>query len=210
MSESIVLATRNKGKIREIKDILSGLEVSLLDLAEFEDVGELEESGESFLANALSKAKAVHRATGYPALADDSGLEVEALGGAPGVLSARFGGPGLDDAGRCAKLLGALGGVPDEKRGARFHCVAVLYPAPGSEGRALWTEGLLYGRIAESPRGRNGFGYDPVFLLPALSKTLAELTAAEKNLISHRYRAFIEMKYLLAKKFGVSVRSETD
>ncbi len=204
-----MLATRNAGKIREIRDILSGLDAELLDAGNASPFPEPREDGETFLENALAKAKAVHAATGYPALADDSGIEVDALDGGPGIRSARYGGAGLSDADRCAKLLAALEGVPEERRGARFHCVAVLYPAPGSAGRALWTEGLLHGRIAREPRGENGFGYDPVFYLPERGKTVAELAAAEKNEISHRYRAFVEMKYLLAREYGIALRAGT-
>jgi XTP/dITP diphosphohydrolase len=207
MTLSIMLATRNGGKIREIRAILSGLDVELLDAGDAPPFPEPPEDGETFLANALAKARAVHAATGHAALADDSGIEVDALGGAPGIHSARYGGPGLTDADRCARLLEALANVPDERRTAHFHCVAALYPAPGSIDRTLWTEGFLYGRIARSPRGENGFGYDPVFFLPERGRTVAELAAEEKNAISHRYRAFIEMKYLLARGCGIALRA---
>jgi XTP/dITP diphosphohydrolase len=199
-----VLATRNAGKIREIRAILAGLDAELLDPADFPPFAEPVEDGETFLENALAKAKAVHRATGYPALADDSGLEVDALGGAPGVRSARYGGPGLTDADRCAKLLEELSGVREEERGARFRCAAVLYPAPGAARKGLAAEGLLYGRIARSPRGANGFGYDPVFLVPERGMTLAEMDPGEKNAMSHRYRAFVELKHMLVRDCGVA------
>jgi XTP/dITP diphosphohydrolase len=201
----IVLATRNAGKLREMRDILAGLDATLLDWTEVPAFPEVEESAESFLENALAKAKAIHAATGFPALADDSGLEVEALGGAPGVRSARYGGPGLSDADRSAKLLRELVGVPPERRGARFRCVAALYPAPCGGEEALSTEGFLYGVIAEAPRGANGFGYDPVFLVPERGKTVAEMDAAEKNSLSHRYRALVEMKHLLARTCGIAL-----
>ncbi len=194
-----MLATRNAGKILEIREILSGFGAALLDASDAPPFPEPAEDGETFLANALAKAKAVHAATGYPALADDSGIEVDALGGAPGVRSARYGGPGIGDADRWRRLLGELIGVSDERRGARFHCVAVLYPAPFARDRALWTEGFLYGRIAREPKGESGFGYDPVFLVPETGRTVAEMTPAEKNAVSHRYRAFVEMKYLLSR-----------
>jgi XTP/dITP diphosphohydrolase len=200
MTGKIVLATRNAGKIREIRGILSDLGAELLDARDAAPYPEPAEDGGTFLENALAKAKAAHEATGYPALADDSGIEVDALDGAPGVRSARYGGPGLADADRWRRRLEELAEGPDERRGARFRCVAALYPAPGAPGRALWTEGFLYGRIARSPRGENGFGYDPVFFVPELGRTVAEMTESEKNAISHRYRAFIEMKYLLARE----------
>jgi len=237
----IVLATKNAGKIREIRDILRDLDVELLDWRAVPGFPDVAEDGDTFLENALAKAKAVHAATGMAALADDSGLEVDALGGAPGIRSARYGGPGLSDAERCAKLLRELAGVPAEKRGARFHCVAVLYPAPAAArdssatppvggaaarehgGRAgrrgetagrqpieapgggIATEGFLYGTITEAPRGANGFGYDPVFFVPGHEKTVAEMDAAEKNAMSHRYRALVEMKFMLARECGVGL-----
>ena len=199
MIANIMLATRNAGKIREIREILSDLGAALLDWRDAAPFPEPEESGGTFLENALLKAKAVFEATGYPALADDSGLEVDALGGAPGIRSARYGGPGLTDADRSRKLLDELAAVGDERRGARFHCVAALYPAPLARDRGLWTEGFLYGRIAREPRGENGFGYDPVFFVPERGKTVAEMAEVEKNAISHRYRALVEMKCLLAR-----------
>jgi XTP/dITP diphosphohydrolase len=206
MSFKIVLATRNRGKIREIRAILAGIDVELLDSRAFPSFAEPAEDGDTFLENAVAKAKAVHRATGFPSLADDSGLEVDALGGAPGVRSARYGGPGLADEGRCAKLLEELAGVRDEERGARFHCAAVLYPAPGAARKGLAAEGFLYGRIARSPRGANGFGYDPVFLVPERGMTLAEMDPGEKNVLSHRYRALVELKHMLLRDCGVAAK----
>jgi XTP/dITP diphosphohydrolase len=207
MDLSIVLATRNEGKIREMRAILSDLVVTVFESGDFPPFPEPPEEGETFFENALVKAKAVHRATGVAALADDSGIEVEALGGAPGVRSARYGGEGLSDALRCARLLEALAGVVEEKRAARFHCVSVLYPAPGSKRRGIVTEGFLYGRIARSPRGSNGFGYDPVFYVPELGKTVAEMEAGEKNSMSHRFRALLEMKHVLAREYGVMLKN---
>jgi len=207
MSLSIILATRNAGKVREMRAILSDLDIELHDTRDVPSFPEPPEEGETFFDNALSKAKAAHRATGLAALADDSGIEVEALGGAPGVRSARYGGAGLTDADRCAKLLEALRGVPEERRGARFHCVAVLYPAPGARRKGIATEGFLYGRIAAAPRGANGFGYDPVFHVPELGKTVAEMEADEKNSLSHRFRALLEMKFMLEREYGVRFKA---
>ena len=198
----IVLATRNEGKIREMKSILSGLDVELLDYRDLPSMEQPAEEGETFLENALSKAKAVHAATGLPALADDSGIEVDALGGGPGVRSARYCGEGLSDMERSQRLLEELRGVPDERRGARFRCVMVLYPAPGTDGEALVTEGIFHGRIAARPSGDNGFGYDPVFFVPERGVTVAEMPDEEKNSTSHRYRAGVEMKYMLMKSLG--------
>lgn len=193
----IVVASHNAGKIAEISGILSGSGIELAGLDDFPAYPEPEETGDTFLENAMIKATAAHEATGLPALADDSGIEVDALGGAPGIRSARYGGEGLDDAGRYTKLLSALAGKPDEERAARFRCVMVLFPAPGPDGGALVTEGILEGRIALEPSGENGFGYDPVFYVPAAGKTAAEMDRAEKNSISHRYRALVEMKAML-------------
>jgi XTP/dITP diphosphohydrolase len=206
LSLSIVLATRNAGKIREMRAILSDLDVAILDSRDFAPFPEPLEEGETFFDNAVSKAKAVHRATGLAALADDSGIEVDALQGAPGVRSARYGGAGLSDGDRCAMLLEALRGVPEEKRGAHFHCVAVLYPAPGAQRKGIVTEGFLYGKIAGAPRGSSGFGYDPVFYVPERGKTVAEMDAEEKDSLSHRYRALLEMKFVLEREFGVKFR----
>jgi XTP/dITP diphosphohydrolase len=199
----IVLGTRNEGKISEIRRIMADVDVELLDSRDFPPYPEPPEEGDTFLENALSKAKAVHAATGVAALADDSGLEVEALDGGPGVLSARFGGEGLTDAQRGERLLERMIGVPPEKREARFCCVMVLYPAPGTKDEALVTEGYLYGRITDKPVGENGFGYDPVFFVPERDMTVAEMEPEEKNSISHRYRALVEMKWLLARSYGL-------
>jgi len=189
-SPSLVLASSNAGKLREFRVLLSGLELSLRGLGEFPDVV-LPEEGEDYRANAIAKAQTVARATGLAALADDSGLEVEALGGAPGVRSARQGGPGLDDAGRLARLLEELSTKGADERGACFVCVVAL-ALP--EGPVRTARGECPGRLRESPSGTGGFGYDPIFepldARGALrGATLAELPAAEKNRISHRARA---------------------
>ena len=179
---ALVLATRNAGKAREVASILAALDVRIEPLAA--DVM-LPEEGDSYEANAVAKALAAARATGCIALGDDSGLEVDALGGAPGPLSARYGGAGLDDAARSAALLAALEAVPDAERGARFVCVAAVATPRGDVATA---RGVCEGRLLRAPRGNGGFGYDPIFAVG--ESTMAELPAAEKDALSHRGRAF--------------------
>ncbi|KMY68921.1 purine NTP phosphatase [Desulfocarbo indianensis] len=182
----LVLASNNQGKLREIRQIMEPLGLEVLSAAQAGFSQEVEETGQTFEANAKLKACIVAQVLGLPALADDSGLVVEALGGAPGVYSARYAGPGASDAERSGKLLKKLDGVPPEKRGAAFVCVmACCLPS----GLMLTAEGRLEGRIALQPAGDNGFGYDPVFELPERGCTVAQLSAAEKNAISHRGRA---------------------
>ena len=205
--DRLVVASNNSGKVKEMREILHSLDIEIVGLSDLGRFESPEETGETFLENALIKARAAHEATGLFALADDSGLEVDALGGAPGVYSARYGGSGLSDEERYLKLLGELKGVPANKRGARFHCTMVLYPCPGTSGGFLATEGYLYGRIADSPAGENGFGYDPIFYIPEMGKTVAEISGDEKNRISHRYRALVEMKWLLVSRFKVGLIS---
>lgn len=185
----LLFATRNRGKLAELRALVAphGIEVDSLD--DVDAPGEVEEDGETFTANAEKKARAALAATGLPALADDSGLEVDALDGAPGVRSARYAGPGQDDAANNAKLLAALAGVPDARRTARFRCALAFVDGAGTLTVA---EGTLEGRIGHAPRGAGGFGYDPLFLLPD-GRTLAELSAAEKNAISHRGQALRKM-----------------
>lgn len=187
----ILVATRNAGKLREYAELLSGLTagghpVEWVSLADLGIVTEVEETGETFEANARLKAAAYAKESGLLTLADDSGLVVDALDGAPGVRSARYGGPGLDDAGRYQLLLQNLAGVPDDQRAARFRCVVALC-TPGGELRTA--DGACEGRIAQAPRGEHGFGYDPVFYVVERGKTMAELPPAVKNRISHRARA---------------------
>lgn len=182
----LALASANPGKLREIQALLTPLGLTVATAAELGFSEDVEETGATFAENAQLKACAVARALQLPALADDSGLAVEALDGRPGVLSARYAGPGADDAQRNAKLLEELAGVPEERRGAAFVCVmACCRP----DGRVLLSEGRLEGRIALAPRGQGGFGYDPVFELPGRGLTVAMLSTGEKNAISHRGRA---------------------
>ena len=192
----VVVATRNKGKLREIVPLLAGLELQLLTIDEVAPDAELREDGVTFVENALAKARQAAHATGLPAIADDSGLEVDALDGAPGVYSARYAGPGADDAKNNAKLLESLRGVPPARRSARFRCVAVFVdPARGIE---IVREGTSAGEILEAPRGEDGFGYDPLFLSRAVRRTMAELPLEEKNRISHRAAAFRALAAALA------------
>ncbi len=180
----LVLATQNPKKLKEMQAILAGLGVEVVSEAELGVKIEVEETGETFAENARLKARAVMEATGLPAVADDSGLCVDALNGAPGVYSARYGGEGLDDAGRYRLLLSALSGQTN--RAAHFH-TSIVCALP--EGGELTAEGDCPGTIAFVPMGEGGFGYDPVFFVPELRKTFAQLTAEEKAEISHRGRA---------------------
>ena len=190
----IVAATRNPGKLRELRAGLEGLGIELKSPADFPEAPEVIEDGESFAANAVKKAKAISACTGLVALADDSGLEVEALGGAPGVRSARFAGEGATDEENNRKLLALLKGIPSEKRTARFVCVIAL-AWPG--GKVETKEGTATGRILEAPRGNLGFGYDPLFYSPELCATFAEVGPEQKLKVSHRGRALAQIRKTL-------------
>jgi len=198
---TLVMATRNAGKVRELAELLRDLDVRLLSLDDFPELPEIPEEGATFAENALTKAQTVARLTGLPALADDSGLEVEALGGRPGVFSARYaqdrtGGRTPSDEDNWRKLLDELREVSPEKRQARFVCeIALAWP----NGRLLTTRGEVSGVIAQEPRGTRGFGYDPVFWVPAYEATVAELDLAVKNRISHRGRALKQLKDILIR-----------
>ena len=184
MSEKFVLATHNAGKLAEMKAILSGLGVEVISPAEAGADVEVEETGSTFAENAMLKAKAVCAAAGLPAIADDSGLCVDALNGGPGVYSARYGGEDLDDRGRYMLLLSGMRG--QTTRAAHFSCaVACAFP----NGDTLTAEGRCDGAIAFAPMGDGGFGYDPVFLVPEKGKTFGQLSAEEKSAISHRGKA---------------------
>lgn len=194
--KTLVFASRNRGKIREIRALLEGLPVSLLSLDDVPGAPEVEEDGDTFLQNALKKARTVARHAGCAALADDSGLTVQALGGAPGVHSARYAGEDADDGKNIHKLLREMEDVPEEGRSAAFRCVLVLCEPDGS-----WEsfEGAWEGRIAREPDGDGGFGYDPVFFLPERGMTVARLSLEEKNRLSHRARAMGKLREALRK-----------
>lgn len=182
----LVLATLNPGKARELVELLGEVPFEVRLLSDYPGAVGPEETEATYSGNALLKARAAVGATGAWALGDDSGLEVEALGGLPGVRSARYGGPGLDDAGRCELLLKELRDVPDERRGARFRCVIAIVD-PG--GREWVVEGVAEGTITREPRGTGGFGYDPLFYFPPLGQTFGQLSDAAKSEVSHRGRA---------------------
>ena len=185
--ERLVLATANPGKVRELGELVARWgRVRVVSLDAFPGVRCPEETGNTYEENAIAKAAAIAAAAGLPALGDDSGLEVDALGGAPGVRSARWAGESATDADRIAKLLAALRDVPLEERGARFCCVVALaWP----DGRVETAAGQCTGRIASAPRGAGGFGYDPVFVADELGHTFGEATVDDKRLLSHRARA---------------------
>jgi XTP/dITP diphosphohydrolase len=186
---NLVIATRNKGKTSEIKSLLSGFPVIIRNLDDFGTIPEVKEDGETFDDNAYKKASFASKILGFPALADDSGLVVEALNGAPGVHSARYAGENASDEERCLKILNEMNGKSNRK--AAFECV-ISIAVPG--GAALTYEARCEGIISEKLKGANGFGYDPIFYYPPLKKTFAELTQQEKNHISHIWKAFQELK----------------
>jgi XTP/dITP diphosphohydrolase len=197
MSKTIVLASSNAGKVREFNQLLGGLQLEVVPQSRF-NVADAEETGLTFVENAILKARNAAQHTGLPALADDSGLEVDALHGAPGIYSARYAGPNASDAENLEKLLGMLNDIPEAQRGARFQCVLVfmrhaLDPTP------LICQGTWEGRILTRPCGTNGFGYDPVFFVPTHECSAAELPAEVKNSLSHRGQA---LRQLLASLPG--------
>jgi len=195
----LVAATTNTGKLRELYDLLALPGLTLGSLADFSAAAPVEETGDTFLANARLKARAAARHTGLPALADDSGLEVDALGGLPGVRSARFAadaGAGRGDAANLRHLLARLAAVAAPARTARFRCALVVAQP---DGREISAEGTCEGRIATAARGQRGFGYDPLFVADGLYRTFAELDAAEKARHSHRARAIATLRPQLAR-----------
>jgi XTP/dITP diphosphohydrolase len=196
----IVFASGNEGKVREIREMLEGMGIELVSLSNYADVPEIVEDGKSFLENALKKAKIVSEYTGETVLADDSGLQIEVLGGEPGIYSSRYAGEKATDEENNTKLLTKLKNIPQEKRTAFFICVLVLYRRDSSYD---YFEGKWRGQIIDERRGNNGFGYDPIFLVPELKMTAAELPVEIKNKISHRGQAFAQLK----KKFGERLKN---
>jgi XTP/dITP diphosphohydrolase len=194
MVQNLLIATRNAQKKREIQSILSNWDVNLFTLDDVVGMPEIEEDGVNFAENAVKKAQTIARLSGYITLADDSGLEVDALGGAPGVFSARFAGPQADDEANNRKLLELMKDIPATLRTARFVCViAVATP----DGRVDTVIGICEGKVATSPEGHGGFGYDPLFIPAGSKQSFAEMGEAAKNLISHRGKALLQTQTLL-------------
>lgn len=203
MTTTVVLATRNHHKVEELRRILAAVEgeldIELVGTDQFPELPEVAETGSSFAANALLKARDVAQRTGYIAIADDSGLCVDALNGMPGIFSARWAGQHGDDAANLELVLAQIADVPDTRRGAAFHCAAAVATPEGDE-RVV--EGVLEGSIIREPRGSNGFGYDPIFTPRGYVLTTAELTPDEKNAISHRGQAFRALAPVLSDLLG--------
>lgn len=191
----IVLATKNKGKIKEMRELLAPMNIEVLSLADFSPVDDAEENGATFAENAMLKARYYFAHTGTPCLADDSGLEVDALGGRPGVYSARYSGEDATDAANNAKVLREMEGIEKDKRTARFRCAMAFV----GEGVELTTDGTCEGTLLTEERGQGGFGYDPIFYVPKFDRTLAEMSSEEKNSISHRGAAVRKMADLIAE-----------
>jgi len=190
----VIVATRNRGKIREFRGALKGLNLRIYALSDFPEVPEIEEDGDSFAENALKKARYYSKYFGKLTLADDSGLEVDSLKGLPGVYSARYAGERASNQENNQKLLRKIQGVPISKRRARFRCVIAM-KSPG--GREILAEGSCRGRIGFKEKGRKGFGYDPLFILPRDGKTMAELSLEEKNRVSHRGKAIRKIRKII-------------
>ena len=193
---ALVLATANRAKARELQALLGGIPYRVLDLSDFPLLTLPAEGEESYEDNALLKARAVAGATRTLALADDSGIEVDAFGGRPGVLSARYGGEGLNDEDRWRLMLRELRDVPPTQRTARYRCVVALC---SPDGREATTEGVVDGLILDAPRGDGGFGYDPIFYYPSLDATFAEVTAEAKHAVSHRGQAMAKARRILVE-----------
>jgi XTP/dITP diphosphohydrolase len=196
MNKTIVLASSNAGKVREFNQLLGGLHIEVVPQSHF-NVADAEETGLTFVENAILKARNAAQHTGLPALADDSGLEVDVLHGAPGIYSARYAAPGASDAENLGKLLAMLKDVPEGKRGARFQCVLV-YLRHALDPTPLICQGTWEGRILSAARGTSGFGYDPVFFVPTHACSAAELPAQTKNALSHRGQALRQLLATLA------------
>jgi len=193
----LVIATTNKGKLREINELLKDLDIKVKGLAEFPGCPDVVEDGTTFRENALKKARALAMFTGTLTLADDSGLEVDALDGEPGIHSARFSGPDADDTKNNKKLLRLLNDTPDEGRGCRFVCVLALVGPEGSGVREKVITGVVRGRVAREPAGPHGFGYDPLFFYTRAGMTFAEMGPDAKNKVSHRGRALMKLREYL-------------
>jgi XTP/dITP diphosphohydrolase len=192
----LLVATRNPGKVREIRKALKGLRLRIRSLRDFRGIPEIEEDGKSFTENALKKARFYSKVFAKLTVSDDSGLEVDALGGTPGIYSARFAGEKASDRENNRKLLHQMEEIPFSKRGARFRCsIAIVSP----QGKAAVVKGECRGRIGFKEVGKRGFGYDPVFILPGLRKTMAQLTLEEKNRISHRGMALRKLRKIIGK-----------
>lgn len=200
MTQRVVLATGNPGKLREMRALLAGFPFSVVSQAELR-IPEAAETGLTFVENAILKARHAARLSALPAIADDSGLEVDALDGAPGIYSARYAGAGASDARNLQKLLDALADVPEEARTARFHC-AIAYLRRPDDPMPLLCQGTWEGRVLRAPRGTNGFGYDPVFFVPTHGCASAELDSDTKNRLSHRGQALRRLAAALATTPG--------
>lgn len=194
---TVVLATHNQDKAKELLAVLSGLNIEIKTLDDFPEIGDIPETGETLLENSFLKSREVHRLTGLPSVADDTGLEVDALDGAPGVYAARYAGENVTYSDNVNKLLHEMDGVEEHDRSARFRTVMTFVDT----NRELWAEGSIQGRIAKHPDGEGGFGYDPVFYVPESGKTFSQMTSEEKNLISHRARATMALKNKLETIF---------
>lgn len=201
----IIVATHNMDKLREIERIFDSSNLELISTAAYPDLEPVEEDGDTLAANALLKARHVHAETGLPAIADDTGLEVDTLDGAPGVLSARFAAPDATYQDNVIHLLKELEGVQDQQRTARFRTCAVYV----DDTKYFLTEGMVEGKIISTPKGRHGFGYDPVFLVEETELTFGEMTISEKQKISHRARAFVALRDKLVKAFILNLDEET-
>jgi len=193
VNKKLVLATGNQDKVKEIVEILKNLDIELLTLKDFPGVPQVIEDGKTLAENALKKARIISEFTKLPAVSDDTGLEVDALNGAPGVYSSRYSGENATYADNVKKLLGDLENVPPENRQARFRCAVAYY----SENSTQIIEGVCAGEITDQPHGNQGFGYDPVFFVPEYDCTFAEMDLNLKNKISHRAKAFLKLRNLL-------------
>jgi XTP/dITP diphosphohydrolase len=196
----IVLATGNQGKLKELQSALHSLEITLLAQSTLQ-VPTIEETGLSFVENAILKARNAAKHSDLPAIADDSGLAVDALGGAPGIFSARYAGSGASDQDNIQKLLSAVSSLKEKDRAARFYC-AIAFVRHESDPVPIICQGIWEGRLLAKPQGTNGFGYDPIFLVPALNCSAAELTPDQKSTLSHRAKALAEFRQQFSHAYG--------